>query len=70
MWKSFYAGNELLGLPLVTMFLFIAIFAGVVWRVTRPSRRAELEHEAMLPLDDGPPPNRTVRPAAPQPASH
>ncbi len=55
MWKSFYAGNELLGFPLLSMFFFITVFAVVVWKVTRPSNRAQLDRESMMPLDDDPP---------------
>ncbi len=51
MWKSFYAGSELLELPLLSMCLFIAAFfvAVVMARRIRPD-----DPRASLPFNDAP----------------
>ena len=36
----------------VAMVLFILAFLIIVWRVFRPSQRAEWEKQARMPLDD------------------
>ena len=33
--------------------LFMLLFAALVWRTLRPSRRAEHERHGLLPLQDG-----------------
>lgn len=50
MWKSFYAGSELLELPLLSMFVFFVAFVVAVLMARRI--RAD-DPRARLPLDDG-----------------
>jgi len=38
--------------PTVAMIFFLAVFAGVLVRVFRPSARAEMDAAARLPLSD------------------
>ena len=50
MWKQFYAGAELLELPLLSMLLFALTFTGAVFL----ARRIKADDaRALLPLDDG-----------------
>lgn len=42
----------------VALILFLAAFAGIVFRTFRPSRRREFEDARRLPLDDGTPRER------------
>lgn len=52
MWKQFYAGSELLDLPLLSMALFALTFAAAVYLAGRI--RAD-DPRGRLPLeDDGP----------------
>jgi cbb3-type cytochrome oxidase subunit 3 len=36
----------------IALVLFFLVFVAVLVRTLRPSRRAELEHDARLPLED------------------
>ena len=38
------------------LLLFVFAFVLIMWRVFRPSKRAELERQARLPLEDEHPP--------------
>ena len=38
------------------LLLFVFAFVLIMWRVFRPSKRAELERQARLPLEDEQPP--------------
>ena len=51
MYAQFYAHMPFASLPLLALLLFLTTFVAVVVRVTRPSRRAELEAAAALPFD-------------------
>ena len=55
MWKSFYEGSDLLGLPLLALIIFVVTFVWVVIRVaTRGAEQEALDdHLAQLPLHDG-----------------
>ena len=44
----------------IALVIFFAVFLAVVWRTFRPSKKAELEAQGRLPLDEG-------APAHPQP---
>lgn len=57
MWKAFYEGSELLGLPLVALLVFVLTFTFVVLRVTtrRKSQASLDQHLADLPLFDDEP---------------
>lgn len=50
MWKQFYAGSELLELPLLSMALFALTFAAAIYLAGRI--KAD-DPRASLPLDDG-----------------
>lgn len=51
MLKEWFEGSAILGVPVVVMFFFIAVFVGVViWVLSR--RRSDYEHVSHLPLDD------------------
>jgi cbb3-type cytochrome oxidase subunit 3 len=54
------AGLDLTVFPQVALVIFLTVFAAVIARTLRRSRRAELTHAAMLPLDDGPIQNRSA----------
>lgn len=50
MWRQFYAGSELLELPLLSMVLFALTFCGAIFL----ARRIQSDDpRALLPLDDG-----------------
>ena len=51
MWKSFYAGSELLELPLLSMFLFIFSFGAALWLARGI---AADDPRAALPLEKDP----------------
>jgi hypothetical protein len=53
MWKSFYAGSELLELPLLSMFLFAFSFGAALWLAR--SIPAD-DPRASLPLEKDPQP--------------
>lgn len=53
MYKQFYAGMELIHLPLFALFLFLAAFVAVVVR-TVLKRASDYEAIAQLPLEDTP----------------
>jgi len=36
----------------IALIVFIVLFLIILWRVYAPSRRAEMQHMAELPLDD------------------
>jgi len=43
----------------VALILFLVVFAAVMWRLWRPSRRADLEAQRLLPFEpDRPAPPR------------
>ena len=56
MFKAFYAGGELLGLPIAALVLFTFTFTAVVLRVLLARRAREVAEAdaqlARLPLDD------------------
>mgnify|MGYP000014679175 CR=1 FL=1 len=54
MWAKLFDGNELLGLPVLSMLLFIGVFIAVVIRVMSKQRRGGYESASMLPLEDDP----------------
>jgi cbb3-type cytochrome oxidase subunit 3 len=54
------AGLDLTIFPQVALVIFLVVFASVITRTLRRSRRAELRQAAMLPLDDGPIQNRST----------
>jgi cytochrome c oxidase cbb3-type subunit IV len=56
MWKSFYAGMDFVHLPLFSLFLFLAVFFGVVAWVYGLRRRGDFDSMAQLPLMDSVPP--------------
>ena len=51
MYRDLLANSSLLALPLVALFLFIAVFVGVVVGALSRSR-AEIDECAALPLHD------------------
>ena len=53
MWKSFYAGSELLVLPLLSMFVFAFGFGLAVWMARRVPAD---DPRAFLPLEKDPQP--------------
>lgn len=56
MYKAFYAGSDLLHLPLLTLFLFLGIFVGVVaWVYVVRRRDPRFDELANLPLRDDQP---------------
>jgi cbb3-type cytochrome oxidase subunit 3 len=38
--------------PIAGLVIFLAVFLAVVFRVARPSRKAELERAGLIPLTD------------------
>jgi hypothetical protein len=53
MYHEFFAKSPLLALPLLSLVIFIGIFAIVLWRIAG-ERGRELERAASrIPLDDG-----------------
>ena len=52
MFQELLSSSNLLNLPVIAMFMFMAVFAGVIVFVFRRSRRAKYRHISMLPLDD------------------
>ena len=54
------AGLDLTIFPQIALVIFLGVFAAVVGRALSRSRRAELEHAASLPLDDGPTQERST----------
>ncbi|MCC6428948.1 MAG: hypothetical protein IT435_19270 [Phycisphaerales bacterium] len=38
--------------PIIGMLLFLSVFVGVLFRVTRRHRKAELDYTVLLPLAD------------------
>lgn len=56
MYQSFYEGSDLLHLPIVAMWIFLALFAGVlVWVAVAGRDRRRFEAVARLPLDEDAP---------------
>jgi hypothetical protein len=54
MYREFFAHSNVLALPILSLMIFIAVFAGIVARVMR--RRPEsYDGAAALPLDNGDP---------------
>ena len=51
MFAQFYAGMRWTALPVFALLLFAATFVAVILRTWLPSRRAELDRLARLPLD-------------------
>jgi cbb3-type cytochrome oxidase subunit 3 len=45
----------------IALILFVIAFAAVLWRVFRPSSRAEHDRMSRLPLDDGAEPREEDR---------
>lgn len=59
MYRSFYEGSELLGLPVLALFLFLVVFVGVVFRLYVTGRKDPRYDElANLPLRDDAPATR------------
>ncbi len=52
MYREFFVNSPVLALPVLSLMLFIAVFAGIVVRTMR-RRPAAYEAAAALPLDDG-----------------
>lgn len=50
MWKQFFAGGELLELPLLSMLLFAVTFGAAIFLARRIKSD---DPRALLPLDDG-----------------
>ena len=51
MFAQFYAGMRWTALPVFALLLFAATFVAVILRTWLPSRRAEMDRLARLPLD-------------------
>jgi hypothetical protein len=49
--KHFYLDNPLIDLPIVALFLFLAVFLAVSWRALR-ARKGEMDTMANMPLDE------------------
>lgn len=47
------AGLDLTIFPQAALVIFLGVFAAVMWRTLSRARRAEHDHAASLPLDDG-----------------
>jgi cytochrome c oxidase cbb3-type subunit IV len=54
MYKQFYAGMSVAELPLFALFLFLAIFFGVVIRVFVVRKRSDFDAVASMPLVEPP----------------
>lgn len=53
MFQSFYQGNPFLDLPILSMFMFVGTFIGVVWMVWKKGANdPTLDAMSRLPLDD------------------
>lgn len=52
MFRDLFENASLLWLPIAAMLLFLAMFLGVLVRVSRRGRRAQYEHMAHLPLEE------------------
>jgi cbb3-type cytochrome oxidase subunit 3 len=52
MLRELFSRLHLFDLPLIAMGIFVAIFVGVLWRVSRRHRRTEYQRMAHLPLAD------------------
>ncbi|CAN5289452.1 hypothetical protein BH09MYX1_BH09MYX1_59620 [soil metagenome] len=52
MYRELMSHSSLLGLPLLALFLFIVVFAGIVIRTFR-QRAADYDDLAKLPLSPG-----------------
>jgi len=52
MYKAFYQGNPLLLLPVISMFIFAAVFLAAVVRVWRRKGQPQVERVSALPLLD------------------
>jgi hypothetical protein len=54
MYREFFARSPLLGLPILSLVIFLAIFGAVLVRVWLLGRRGpQLELLARMPLEDG-----------------
>ncbi|HEX2657476.1 MAG TPA: CcoQ/FixQ family Cbb3-type cytochrome c oxidase assembly chaperone [Polyangia bacterium] len=51
MFAQFYSGMHWSALPIFALLLFLATFLTVVVRTLLPSRRAQLDQQARLPLE-------------------
>ena len=52
MYREFFAQSPVLALPILSLLIFIAVFAGIVLRTLR-RRPATFAGVAALPLEDG-----------------
>ena len=52
MFQELLRSSNLLSLPVIAMFMFMAVFVGVIVFVFRRSRRAKYRQISMVPLDD------------------
>ncbi len=50
MYHEYFAGRDLLLLPVVAMLAFLITFVGLLFHTLRQSRRPEFEELAALPL--------------------
>lgn len=58
MFAQFYSGMHWSALPIFALLLFLATFLTVVVRTLLPSRRAQLDQQARLPLEGESPDQR------------
>lgn len=59
MWRSFYAGNPLMGFALFALLLFVVLFVAGVVRAWRKPRHQIADLAAMPLFDDDQPAPRT-----------
>ncbi len=52
MYREFFSQSPVLALPILSLMIFIAVFAGIVVRTMR-RRPSTFEGIAALPLEDG-----------------
>lgn len=52
MYREFFSQSPVLALPILSLMIFIAVFAGIVVRTMR-RRPSTFEGVAALPLEDG-----------------
>jgi cbb3-type cytochrome oxidase subunit 3 len=52
MYREFFIQSPVLGLPILSLLIFITVFAGIVVRTMR-RRGSQFDEAASLPLNDG-----------------